>query len=1330
MLSNKRPKETFGQQQHFGESAQYQNEQNGYQGNGHGNHAGHPIYNGEKQSGHTNGNGGYETYGHNSGSGNHGRYGNRNGQHRQPTYQNMPPPMANNSQYQTNWSFQGPPVYGNGNRYGPPTGYGMNRGYQQYQAYTVPLPSQSVSQNMMPPPVMISQQSQQQGIMPQQQQMVPPQPMYMPAPNPTPAPAYTTPPSQFPHMVTLSPHSGFNGMQASNPHQMSYNPVSQPPNQPNGHQEKYIAPEPIPPPPQIAINIPPKKEPKPALFVNPAFASANGEVQVYQNADGYSEIHSSVPQNQHNAHFSNNQTQPVKTETPLQAPPSIESKANLISPNSVLAASPSDLSGKVEEMNLTNSNSDSPSSLSNSMSEEVRTPSPVETVEELQPQKETKIESEQISHEENTLFVEEIAESEQRPLETYIFNALNFPLVAKRNLSEAAAEEYVKLIGDVQDQVKTFFRKYPDAWESANVSNRITAPAIIQDYDGFEEERVSNPGLDDSQKGGNGKKLKIEFFMSKKDVAIPEGRESERDFSKMCFDSPRLSATFEKYIKDTPKTVKLEDDHFSINLNKLEHEQMAELLKTGQRATIIMYTEFPNAEDDGDNSDNSTRPSSPEFPLGASSSRTSSSSSASRSAQPSTSTSGSTQPDTNTVSSSGPSTSNGCSLQPQRSSRFSTFTTQGLPSNRGRSTSSMTYPTNMPTLRTNPMRQGHPPLTRQPAPLFDDRLPGPSHRRLPEIPPQYRNGNSNNVQNGRVGEHHTLAQISGQAPPPVNREEQQQQLPQPPPRLRPVPVLRRRHQSHESTIRQMDGIFPRAWIHDHELLRFIIPTQREFMARVPFPPYRIPLIGVARRAPGVNYIPHRTLPSHENFEEFRRRMLEHNDDVNDPEHVRGSGPLLLEPRGFWYPTEAEMEALERRHQTELAARALQKWGPDGPSCSNSQSLSEKDKEKKKKDAAQGCRNEPFANKHNNNSDDDDDDEDTRGYSCPSASSSSYSKHSSTSSGASTSGHNERNSQSTPTSTKQKERPVKDTAHKNQKRREKELLRAQRKKEEKEKMERAISKKEEKMAKQKIIEEKKKIQEEELARQQELEELRLREEDEQKKLREEEQKSQKRRLMNLINREKKKRSKINKFEAKRIAEEEEKERLAKVREEIDKDTLEKLLQAKYLLIENTRERIQQRMNPNVSKEDEIIWKATMDGVVTNLCRFEMLDMRPIRDRSEKIARYFDLDPAFHKDARDQLTLPEKGRFRMSEGICSLRELDALRRYQRIPELKYVRAIRQYRYWKEHMYQDLSLFINYTVGISEPDAGDPTIELFEEWAIYHDDYEKILTQETVL
>lgn len=65
-----------------------------------------------------------------------------------------------------------------------------------------------------------------------------------------------------------------------------------------------------------------------------------------------------------------------------------------------------------------------------------------------------------------------------------------------------------------------------------------------------------------------------------------------------------------------------------------------------------------------------------------------------------------------------------------------------------------------------------------------------------------------------------------------------------------------------------------------------------------------------------NYVPQRILPAHENFAAFRRRMQEmrNNDDVGDPDHVRGRLVFNNNCEKLWWPliscTFCELQVLD------------------------------------------------------------------------------------------------------------------------------------------------------------------------------------------------------------------------------------------------------------------------------------------------------------------------------------------------------------------------------------------------------------------------------------
>nr|pir hypothetical protein T20F7.4 - Caenorhabditis elegans [Caenorhabditis elegans] len=177
--------------------------------------------------------------------------------------------------------------------------------------------------------------------------------------------------------------------------------------------------------------------------------------------------------------------------------------------------------------------------------------------------------------------------------------------------------------------------------------------------------------------------------------------------------------------------------------------------------------------------------------------------------------------------------------------------------------------------------------------------------------------------------------------------------------------------------------------------------------------------------------------------------MRNNDDVGDPDHVRGSGPLILEPRGYWYPTDDEMELLERRHLEKEAQTTTNKGSNNIDYLSSKierQLETVKKEDKKNSNSVDSCRSESSLPNHNQNSDDDDE-QDGIGRSGFSSSCSKY-QHSVASSSAGDNSQTTSSSCSQPPSSKQRQRPVRDTTLKNRRRREKCLLRAQKREEEK------------------------------------------------------------------------------------------------------------------------------------------------------------------------------------------------------------------------------------------------------------------------------------------
>uniref|UniRef100_A0A8R1HXX4 Uncharacterized protein n=1 Tax=Caenorhabditis japonica TaxID=281687 RepID=A0A8R1HXX4_CAEJA len=101
-----------------------------------------------------------------------------------------------------------------------------------------------------------------------------------------------------------------------------------------------------------------------------------------------------------------------------------------------------------------------------------------------------------------------------------------------------------------------------------------------------------------------------------------------------------------------------------------------------------------------------------------------------------------------------------------------------------------------------------------------------------------------------------------------------------------------------------DKVFKHAWINEHNNIQVMIPTESTFNLQLPFPPYKIPVLGMS----GYDTAKYRKdyeLPAHANFDIFRKDMYDWF-DIGSP---AGSGPILLESLEC-LPTPAELEALQ------------------------------------------------------------------------------------------------------------------------------------------------------------------------------------------------------------------------------------------------------------------------------------------------------------------------------------------------------------------------------------------------------------------------------------
>ncbi|CAL2048939.1 unnamed protein product [Caenorhabditis brenneri] len=1115
-----------------------------------------------------------------------------------------------------------------------------------------------------------------------------------------------------------------------NGYQMQSNPYSVPQNQfLNTHQQPNNY--------QQNTGFNQQSSPHSAVFFNSALIESNGGGQFYTNADGYTEYYpSNMATGQNGAAFHTGE--PVTTKKFEEIQPQRNSKPKQPNhPQKMSNQKEADLRTQVQQPIGT---SDSISTMSSVALDQVRTPSSDESDHQNQEKHDCQtplVESpaepldvtnntDQASSENNGKPVQVEENSELKPAITnFKFNGANFPKVSNQESSKTL-EQYKNLMGNVEKLIKDFI-----------ASNPHTSSSTIPRKHAIEKTSVSQQGPVPPAH------LQIDYLPPHKPLVVRCGDRHSFEASLDELNAARTvvnaPGTFEKFIPDPKSTMTLHDDHVGVQLSQIEQEQVEALIRSARNVTIIMHAEFSEDVDPTNRSfDSNDGPASPD----------------NSGAGPSTSTPRRPNQSDST-------TGRGDGQNHSRPSRRTDFPNQGGTSNRGRSTSNYPYTVHMNAYQrwhelnreeTSIPNFSEEPSSPDPLPIFDvpdERRPGPS-RRLPEIPIQYRNGDDSSV-------HLTPPTPAGNrgndecSPPqvePIRRT----------PRRRLPDIHRRRHQSHESAIRSEPF---RRYIWSHEPMRFIVPKQRSPLGNIPYPPYNLPLIGVARRVQDPNYVPQRILPGHQAPTELRQ--LADNEDLNS---VRGTGPLMLEPYGFWYPSDVEF--LETKYQEEQARKRVQgepsssaqagncyNHSEAGPSdryqegvmhfedelCSQfeSQSLSGKEKERRKRQAAQNCQLQASIRNYKRDSDDDEDDN-TESYSY-SGVSSSCSKFAPSDCYPSSSAGSSSNYQSSSSNTRHTEKPVKDTSHRNQKRREKELQRVQRKEEEKVREEIIRLKKEKKLAKLQAAEEKRKMEEEELAAKKAAEEQKRKEEEEQKVLQKQVIKAEKKKLINQNNKEKKKRSKQNKFEAAKVAEEEKRDREIQIQMEVNKAAmkieqrnedaiLSALLKAKYQLLDHKNEGVQRRLRPQISKEDERRLRENMQPVLQELCDYENLDMRSIRERSEKIDLFFELDPRFQKDSRSQLTQNEEGRFKMTAGICLSRELENMRLFDETLNLKHARAVRQYRYWQENMYEELSLFVNYTVGIDEPGSHDPTIELFEEWAVYRNDNPERHTMETVL
>ncbi|PIC15566.1 hypothetical protein B9Z55_022494 [Caenorhabditis nigoni] len=1125
--------------------------------------------------------------------------------------------------------------------------------------------------------------------------------------------------------------------------QQSYGPASQSTQEPNHNVQEYNPAETLPP-----------KEP---LFLNPTlFSGIDGTIQ-FVNNDGYTEEHHGV-----------NEQGPNSTDSNDALETSVEAQTNrevLEVTKSTQKLSLSDLltsttAEKNSEVLPAEKISDAPKELE---IEKYEGQKPQETVND-QPVEESTGQQPIIKKNDNhsTDAQHEPIPKTKNKFDSYNFNGLNFPILAEYNHPDHIKEKYLQLLDNISEQVRDFFEDLAEASESVDL------PLETPNEDLMSE--MSNQ-LRDIQKEG----IRTGLDYS---IPIPDVIELLDNFEQLRVirSSTHTRTGFEKFIGCTEKEMDLTETGVFIKLNRMEREQLDYFLQTRQETTIVMFSESDAERENPDDEE--------EFVDAAADLPEPSEGNASTSAGPSTSSgNASGNPSTSGNASSSSSSSSASPPQPLiRSSRFSNYAADQQ-SARGRSTSNMaTYDHYRP----NRNRQHEPPILDMP----DDRQPGPSHRRLPDLPPEYRHlqqqlQQQNQQDQNRNGEGTSAQGVQGAEGAEVQdpnaqlrtfaemmeeRDEQerywrlqytwhrlqaeqqaillhyrraqgQQQDGHPEDEL-PAHVFhpfnfsqepyRRRHQSLETTLRQSPPPYDRRF---EEQIRFIVPTQWELMVKIKYPPYRMPLIGTARREGSENYTPKRFLPGHKSV--YRRQVPEDERDAEN-RNLPDPGPLNLDTHGVviqaprqdierlandlrrLLPERNPYQAPEHPHREDVVLSEKSE-----PSCSTP--VSEKQKDKKTEETLDTCRSSVETEK-NFSPDDEDDDNDNHSFYTSSSSSEHLPAASSSSSGPqpSPSDTADTNYQSKSGSSKTN-KPVKDAAWKNQKKREKDRLRAQRKEEEKAKEEKSRLKKEMKLAKVKASEEKKKIEEERLAEQKFSEEQKRKKEEEERQLIEEAQKAEKRRIVNQINRDKKKRSKMEKKEAERMKQEAAQKQLLEVKKVFDDDMAFQLMKAKLILDQEKKDRLEKKLRSQILEKDPDTLREEVKSVLEWLQINEDHDYRNIRARSPVVDYYLRDNSAFKRFVDAQKQVPRETRFHLTDSIIELRELENIKKWDATRNIKFARAVRQYRFWRLWKDDELSDILNYAASFTEPAGDGFCIERLEDW-IFNE--HPIISMETTL
>ncbi|CAO4383114.1 unnamed protein product [Caenorhabditis nigoni] len=1129
--------------------------------------------------------------------------------------------------------------------------------------------------------------------------------------------------------------------------QQSYHPASQSAQEPNHNVQESNPAETRPP-----------KEP---LFLNPTlFSGVDGTIQ-FVNNDGYTEEHHGV-----------NEQAPNSTDSRDALETSVDAQTNREVQDVTKSTQKLSLSDLITPKTAEKNSEIPPSEKTSDVPKELE----IEKHEEQKPQETVNVQPVEASNDQQTIIKKNdnySTEAQHEPIPkpktrfgSYNFNGLNFPILAEYNHPDHIKEKYLQLLDNISEQVRDFFG------DLAEASGSVELPLETPNENLMSE--MSNQ-LRDIEKEGI--RTGLEYS-----IPIPDVIELFDNYEQLRVirSSTHTRTGFEKFIGCTQKTMDLTETGVFIKLNKMEREQLDYFLQTRQETTIVMFSESDAERENPDDDE--------EFVDAAADLPEPSEVNTSTSAGPSTSSgNASGNPSTSGNASSSSSSSSASPPQPLiRSSRFSNYAADQQ-SARGRSTSNMaTYDHYRP----NRNRQHEPPILDMP----DDRQPGPSHRRLPDLPPEYRHlqqqlQQQNQQDQNRNGEGTSAQGVQGAEGAEVQdpnaqlrtfaemmeeRDEQerywrlqytwhrlqaeqqaillhyrraqgQQQDGHPEDEL-PAHVFhpfnfsqepyRRRHQSLETTLRQSPPPYDRRF---EEQIRFIVPTQWELMVKIKYPPYRMPLIGTARRE-GRRQVPederdaeNRNLPdpgplnldTHgvviqaprqdiERLANDLRRLLPERNPYQAPEHPhRGVRPEDDE--------EAHEDGADGDDQEDDVVLSEK----NEPSCSTP--VSEKQKDKKTEETLDTCRSSVESNK-NISPDDEDDDDDNHSFYTSSSSSKHLPAASLSSSGPqpSPSDTPDTNYQSTSGSSKTN-KPVKDAAWKNQKKREKDRLRAQRKEEEKAKEEKSRLKKEMKLAKVKASEEKKKIEEERLAEQKFIEEQKRKEEENERQKIEEAQKAEKRRIVNQINRDKKKRSKIEKREAERKKQEAAQKQLLEAKKVFDDDMALQLMKAKLILDQEKKYRLEKKLRSQILEKDPDTLREEVKGVLEWLQINEDHDYRNIRARSPVVDYYLRDNSAFKRFVDAQKQVPRETRFHLTDSIIDLRELENIKKWDATRNIKFARAVRQYRFWRLWKDDELSDILNYAASFTEPAGDGFCIERLEDW-IFNE--HPIISMETTL